>query len=346
MDSTEKAVPGAVCRSDMHCPGNEICVSNATWFDPSLYSPCMCSPYFGTTNSSPNCGGVLETSASWFWVITSALLLVLGGGLILYSTWEIARLARHRMLAVDPQTIGSLQIVLGSMSGVAAVAGNLSAALLPKKWSYTSTPPIEKQSELHVVWIVLLCVTSTSVVSGANTIALMWLDVAHKCERMQLATASRSHGRQLAKAVFVIEALVLVSVLVPVLLGYKSVTIFQGRDSDEYAQVLRSMQKSTVVICVCFVGSVLFSSLMMAPMVLGWKNYVKPGTVSMQAWALQILYLTAFVVGFEIIRFLGKSTTNKLEGRGVSTRREELPSPPPPPPPPPPPLLPQALAKI
>lgn len=277
------------------------------------------------------------------------------------------------MLAVDPQTIGSLQIGLASACGVAGVAGNLSAALSPGKWSYTSASPVEKQSELAVVWIVLLCVASVSVLTGANTIALMWLDVAHKCERMQLATASRSHNRQLAKAVFAIEALVFVAVLVPILLGNKSVSLiisfwvevqtlglyvygnirisrvirrFQGEDSDEYAQVLRSMQKSTVVICACFVGSVLFSSLMLAPVVLGWRNYVKPGTVSMQIWALQILYLTAFVAGFEIIRFLGKSTTKKLAG---STRREELPSRLPsrlPAPPPPPPLLPQALAKI
>lgn len=336
------------CNDDRDCAGNLICVAHTNWFNAQKYQACMCSGYFGY--SGENCFTVLETPASLFWIVSSAILLTIGVLLIGYSLVELFRLAQNKLLGVDVQTIGTVQTLFGALVAMIAVASNVASALMPwKAQGFGDLSSVEKQSDYSMLSAACLSVASVLTVFGAWTIGLQWLALARRCNRMLIG----GKADKFKPRVFLgCECIFLLGILIPILFNYKSVALFIAfvlqtctflvysfgcyriasvirrmqateaavgmitvNEEDEYGPVLRRMYRSTLCICLCFVCSVTASCLMLVPMVRGWKNYIEFGSISMQVYSLQIIYLSMFLTGFEVVRFLRNSTLTKLKRR-------------------------------
>ncbi|KAH9254857.1 hypothetical protein BASA81_007107 [Batrachochytrium salamandrivorans] len=338
------------CTYDLDCPNNMACMINASWFDPTTHQPCMCNLYYGFSNPALDCGEVLATPTSWFLVISGAMLGLFAFCLATFSLWEFVRLVRNKMLASDAQTVGSVQILLSALCIVGDQAGTVATALMPWR-AYTSlTPPFgDKANDYHTVWMSVMCVSAVLALSGAITIAMMWIEMAERVVKLRRFDQPQSGSFQRKTLVFGMEALVLVCILIPVFVGQagfavvasfiiqigtlllylygslKITKVVTGKDSlpshqspatspmqNEYRQVLRRMYKSTLIICTVAMCGCVFSIVMLVAGLYGWKEYAVPGQVCLAVVAFQMLTLFVLLVGCETIRFLSQSTSRKL----------------------------------
>lgn len=112
-----------------------------------------------------------------------------------------------------------------------------------------------------------------------------------------------------------------ISKLIGVVRGNANRVVSVGSSpGDSYTQLLRRMQRSVLVISVCFVAGVVFSTLSLFPTAFGWKEYARSSdVVSMQIWALQCLYLTVLITGLEVVRFLRQSIDNRVVKAAIVT---------------------------
>ncbi|KAH9254825.1 hypothetical protein BASA81_007075 [Batrachochytrium salamandrivorans] len=332
------------CIYDLDCPNNMACMINASWFDPTVHDACMCNTYYGFTNPVLNCTGVLESPTSQFWVASSALLLILSLVLVLYSAWGVFQLLRYKLLAKDAQTIGSLQILLCSLWVTGNQVGTMASALLPNSAYHSSQPPLgDKGNEQHTMWISSMCIAAVLALSGAITIAMMWIEVANRVARMQFATTS-NHQRW----VFSLELIILVSLLIPLCIGQPTYALLiafilqlvtlilyvygnlkitrvvrktdatslheiaSSESHKEYKRVLRRMFTSTLIIGTVVLLGCAFSILLLMTTIMGWREYAQPEKVSLSIVANQMMVFSVIVAGLEVAKFLCESTLRKI----------------------------------
>lgn len=74
-----------------------------------------------------------------------------------YSTWELVRMVRHRFIAKDAQTLGTLQICVASVAMLSSQSGYVFATLSPFAANGTAATG-EFGDNLHSAWLSLTAV--------------------------------------------------------------------------------------------------------------------------------------------------------------------------------------------
>lgn len=337
------------CIKDFDCPANAICMVNASWFNAAQYDePCICDSYYGFSGElfpaegGKACNEVFQTHASRFWIVTACMLIPVTTALACYSARELARLMRYKMFTANPQTVGNLQVLLGSLLAIVGQCGHLTSALLPERSFVVKNVPFgDKENEHSAVWKGVTGLAAVSLATSTVSISLMWLEVARRCERMQVTDTMLSRN----KLIMALQAVFAVFILISVGMG-NDVIMFAGSyvlevvvfglytygnirihrvlrviqsgsksetDSLKYKVTMVRMQKSTLLICACVLGGLAASTLLIVANLTGWKNYAQPGTVSMQIWAMQLMNTSILMAGFEVSRFLSNSTSERMK---------------------------------
>lgn len=219
-------------------------------------------------------------------------------------------------------------------------------------------PEKDKENDFHLVWMGFQGVSCVTVTCGAITIALMWVNVATRVNNMHMGSSNSGDNETSwanPKLVAAIQFIFLLAVLIPLGINYSFIALVASyflelgtlgfylygsfkitkliggvrgnanrvvsvgsSSGDSYTQLLRRMQRSVLVISVCFVAGVVFSTLSLFPTAFGWKEYAwSSDVVSMQIWALQCLYMTVLVAGLEVVRFLRQSIDNRVAKAAV-----------------------------
>ncbi len=339
------------CTQDADCPRALVCYETAG----QNQSFCWCSAWYGLTNqndSALDCSIGSESAQGMFWIISSILLMLWSIFLLGWFIRNLIRLERAHFQRTHPTIITLVQAIFGTAFMLLLFIITIREQYLGTT-SYMLQGNGDKAVALQTLMYVFLSFGITLTSCSSVSIALTWLDVAHRTGK----TVSRGSFGKLLKPIVAFEITFLFFIIIPLSIGYAPYATFVALPfvmiiSLTYAFGFSSLEKvirasmdanknnhgnsatnaqqrfveviketrliARLVVIIAFIELILGVVLGVSIVQDSWKNYYSDPKTKTEVMFLTIAYVGIFALVLALLTVIGynlNSVTNRVVRR-------------------------------